>query len=1526
MANGKTLCLNMIVKNEMANLDRCLRAVADHITCWVIGDTGSTDGTQDFIQSFFAERGIPGELHSFPFLNFGQARNAALEHAAASKLAYDYLLLDDADMELVVEDPGFRAKLDAPGYLLIQKTDSGLAYWNTRLVRRDTGARYHGVTHEYLDVPGGRENLQGVWYRDHASGSNRVEKFERDINLLLQGLEEEPGNSRYWFYLAQSYRDAGQKAKAAETYAKRAAMGGWDEEAWYARLQQARCLRDLKDDDGFTREALAAFNQRPQRAEPLYDLARFYRERGDHAASVLFSEFGLTLPRPNDILFLEDFVYTAGLLEEFSIAANYAHDAARKDRGFAACNSLALNRDVPEGTRKLARTNLFYYIEPAGAMMPSFAAHPVVFTPPPGYHLTNPSIARLGEQLVMVQRTVNYVITGDNQYETPSGAPVHTRNFLLRLDPALQVQSSLEILPPVDMPEPSFQPVTGFEDMRLFAWRGELWSSSTVRELTAEGWCEQMLARIDQSMPGDFRLTDWRVFHPEGPRLHQKNWMPLVDGDRLQFVYLCDPTRILDEQAQKIAETVPPIAAEQFRGGSQAIAFDGGWLALIHEVLEPAASRPRTYQHRFVWLDEARVLRRVSRAFYFHKKGVEFAAGLAWHPDGKRLMISFSVGDHESWIATVEADDVLGVPQDVGSLPSGTTGGLRGDSLPVRLPTKEAAKSGENPTRPGSSADIDPARNRDPEEHINDLLQTLRHLVGGRPIAMLDWPSYVNSGDHLIWLGEKVLLKERLGCKVLYECSLHQFDFLAVSRLPSDAVLVMHGGGNFGDLYDQHERFREATAAGFSDRRIIFMPQTVRFASQKNLEESARRLKLHPDLHVMARDRKSFEIIRSQMGLTNCYLHIDSAFALQPIVTALQRNFAVNAQHDAVYLLRGDVESTRELSPPDGAVRYDWARTYDLDPFAKDLPSPESIGFGAACFEGALDTVSWERLCAVVRMLSTGQRIVTDRLHGHILAIMMKKQHELHDNNYGKNRSFYQTWTSANPFVTFVGRDEKAERAVEAPPESKVNHAAELPNEEHRAQPSLNSTEQQTSSPKIPRIFHFITGLDANFGGRPFSFVHYMAIRSALRVNKNFRARVYYHYEPSGEYWDAVKGEVEPIRVDLPTEVFGNPVELYAHKADVLRMQVLLEHGGIYLDLDTICQRPFEPLLDGRVVMGREERSAPNGERSVVGLCNATIIAPPNAEFLRLWYDAYREFKGGTVGDAWNKFSVQVPMALAREHPSLLRIEPASSFFWPSWDEAGIASMFAMDRAFPDAYSFHLWEGASFKFTKELDLHSVLTVDTTYNKLARRFVEDGQPALEDLSRQFSKVYDQGVWGPGSGVGSLPQHTVEYRDFLKQFIQENGIKSVVDLGCGDWQFSRHIDWSGITYTGVDIVASLIEKNQREFGRDGNITFHKFESLDKLPSADLLICKDVLQHLSNNMVKAYLAEFKQKYKFSLVTNDDEPVDLQNIDIAAGGWRTLRLDLEPFCEPGEIVLSWTVPWGKATTHKVTYLIHGT
>lgn len=696
--SGKRLCLNMIVKNEMANLQRCLGAVVDHIDCWVIGDTGSNDGTQDFIKAFFAVHNLPGELHEFPFHNFEQARNAALDHAYASPLAYDYLLFDDADMELMVEDTGFRDGLDGPGYRLLQRSDSGLAYWNTRLARRDAGARYHGVTHEYLDVPGGVRELRGAWYKDHASGSNRADKFERDARLLLEALDKNPENQRYWFYLAQSYRDAGRTAEAAVAYAKRAAMGGWDEEAWNARLQEARCLRKLGDEAGFVQQALAAFNQRPQRAEPLYDLARFYREKGMNDASVLFSEAGLAIKRPEeDILFLEDFVYTTGLREEYAIAANYARDPVRKDRGFATCNWLALDRSIGDGPRELARSNLLFYLQPAKTTMPSFSARPIGFTPPDGHRPSSPSVTRLGARIVLVQPTVNCTLKEDGRPDTPEEAPSQTRNFLVHLDADLVVQSATEILAPADLAEAADRAEPGFEAIRVFAWREQLWTVACSRALTADSWCEPVIARIDDRGPGPYQMTDWRVLHPLGTKLLDTSWMPLVkpagidaDSEQLQFFCAGDPVRIVDDQGQTVSEAASALCSEQFRGATQAIVFDGGWLALVHEVrTRPNEVRP-IYQHRCVWFDDAARLGKVSRPFFFNDKGSEFAAGLTWHPNEEQLLISYGVGDSESWIGLVDASEVRLLLQATGNL-------LPGEAHWNSLAMHSAAGANERP-------------------------------------------------------------------------------------------------------------------------------------------------------------------------------------------------------------------------------------------------------------------------------------------------------------------------------------------------------------------------------------------------------------------------------------------------------------------------------------------------------------------------------------------------------------------------------------------------------------------------------------------------------------------------------------------------------------------------------------------------------------------------------------------------------------------------------------------------------------
>jgi glycosyltransferase involved in cell wall biosynthesis len=347
----KTLCLNMIVKNEMANLERCLGAVAAHIACWVIGDTGSTDGTQKFISSFFAARNIPGELHSFAFENFAQARNEALDRARASALPFDYILLTDADMELTVQNPAFARDLTAAAYKVLQR--SGVTYWNNRLIRRDVPAHYVGVTHEYLDVHASEtRNLVGINFIDHATGSNRLDKYERDIRLLKDAMatERDPGLiARYTFYLANTLRDNGDKAAALKAYRERARLGHYHQEVFLSLLNAARLKEQLEYSSD---EVIAAYVEAaascPTRAEALHGAARFCREKGIHERGYHFAKQGLANPYPNEALFVQDWIYEYGLLDELAVNAYWT---SRHAECVSACDRLLSEGKLPETMR-----------------------------------------------------------------------------------------------------------------------------------------------------------------------------------------------------------------------------------------------------------------------------------------------------------------------------------------------------------------------------------------------------------------------------------------------------------------------------------------------------------------------------------------------------------------------------------------------------------------------------------------------------------------------------------------------------------------------------------------------------------------------------------------------------------------------------------------------------------------------------------------------------------------------------------------------------------------------------------------------------------------------------------------------------------------------------------------------------------------------------------------------------------------------------------------------------------------------
>ena len=195
-----------------------------------------------------------------------------------------------------------------------------------------------------------------------------------------------------------------------------------------------------------------------------------------------------------------------------------------------------------------------------------------------------------------------------------------------------------------------------------------------------------------------------------------------------------------------------------------------------------------------------------------------------------------------------------------------------------------------------------------------------------------------------------------------------------------------------------------------------------------------------------------------------------------------------------------------------------------------------------------------------------------------------------------------------------------------------------------------------------------------------------------------------------------------------------------------------------------------------------------------------------------------------------------------------------------------------------------------------------------------------------LTNTFNRIYAKGEWardvtGRGtSGTGSTLEITREYRAYVEDFVRKHAVTSVVDAGCGDWGFSRAIDWGDASYLGVDIASDVIEavRTRHETGR---IRFQVGDITEELPAADLLISKDVPQHLSNELVHKFIRNNlrKGKYKWVILTNDRG--DSQNQDIQSGGYRTIDLAAPPFDVKGLIDLPITF---ETETRKTTSLLN--
>ncbi len=172
----------------------------------------------------------------------------------------------------------------------------------------------------------------------------------------------------------------------------------------------------------------------------------------------------------------------------------------------------------------------------------------------------------------------------------------------------------------------------------------------------------------------------------------------------------------------------------------------------------------------------------------------------------------------------------------------------------------------------------------------------------------------------------------------------------------------------------------------------------------------------------------------------------------------------------------------------------------------------------------------------------------------------------------------------------------------------------------------------------------------------------------------------------------------------------------------------------------------------------------------------------------------------------------------------------------------------------------------------------------------------------DASEVFGNIYATDHWKGGSGEGSTIEASAPYRRVLQHALGARDVRSVVEVGCGDWQVSGLVDWQGVRYVGVDVLDELVRKN-----RDNAPLGFEFIVADArttaLPTADLLVMKDVLQHWPVADIRQFLDTNRSRYRYLLLTNDIAsvhcPTELLNSEVELGAWRTVDLERSPFSE---------------------------
>ena len=658
------LCLNMIVKNESRVILRLLQSVVSIIDYYCICDTGSTDNTIELITEFFKEKNIPGKIVQESFRDFGYNRSFALNECYKIP-EVDYILLLDADMILtgsLLQNPIFlKQRLTQDVYYLLQGSEK-FYYKNSRIVR-NKNYTYWGVTHEFLKTPNGTTygnfDKSELFIQDIGDGGAKSDKFERDIRLLKKGLEDEPNNDRYTFYLANSYYGSGDYKSAIEYYKKRIEIGGWIEEVWqsyYCIGKSYECMNDFPNAIYYYMEGYQAY---PKRIENLYKIIQHYRIHGkNHLSYEYYMMAKRVMERngvSNDFLFLEKDIYEYKLDYEFSIIGYYENPESVSLRNLS-MKLLACSM-IEDGISRNIMSNYKFYSENAKSFQKILHPNFLEILPKIGksvsfdkteFNTSTPSLCILNNQLIINTRFVNYNIDNNGNYINREH--ITTKNVITVIDLTnWQITGEFEL----EYNQTHDNHYVGLEDIRLFvhndsivynANRGLGQSNITVEHGTID--------LENKTTKNDMLLT-----YKNNSHSIEKNWVLFESKSKeLKCVYHWYPLTIGSLENNTFIKTNEqndlPNFFRYIRGSTNGQTIDNELWFLCHLV---SYENRRFYYHIMVVLDaDTYKVKKYSPIFTFEKQCVEYSLGFVELQND--LLFGYSILDKETKYMNISKD------------------------------------------------------------------------------------------------------------------------------------------------------------------------------------------------------------------------------------------------------------------------------------------------------------------------------------------------------------------------------------------------------------------------------------------------------------------------------------------------------------------------------------------------------------------------------------------------------------------------------------------------------------------------------------------------------------------------------------------------------------------------------------------------------------------------------------------------------------------------------------------------------